>query len=130
MSISCSLFEKGVGLKLKNMGGKAVVKVISPDFGKASSEEIKKNDVILAVNELDARTATFDAIIDKFRWVPKLGDWCGLGASRDQLTGAARTAPLPTTTEEDIVASYPIKLSRLEDTLCLLLARPQLNKQL
>lgn len=115
------------------------------------STAVLKNDVIMAVNELDSRTASFDAIVDKFRWTPRVGDWCGLHSGSDMLaaqnavivgaqrkrSGSTDDTPVDshrvpasqqymqlTTPEQDIMASYPVKLSRVEDVVCVKLARP------
>jgi hypothetical protein len=113
------------------MNGKAVVMGLANHL---SSNTIKRNDVIIAADELDARNATFQNFVDKFRWVPRVGDWCGLQAGPEAAAehahahskGGAEHYMHMTTPEQDIVASYPVKLSRVEDTVCLLLARPTL----
>ena len=124
-------------MKLKNMEGKAVIKGVAASL---ADHGVQKNDVIMAANELDARYASFDAIIDKFRWIPRVGDWCGLHSVEQSALAAqlrvrgnsvdGESASTPqymhmTTPEQDIVASYPVKLSRVEDVVCLKLARPQ-----
>ena len=117
------------------------------------------NDVILAVNDVDAQNTTFDVLIEKFKWVPNVGDWCGLTSNTSQQVKhssiANKSGGIPinqpngrkrsnshgnaddiggphlymhlTTPDQDLVASYPVKLSRIEDVVCILVARPQFN---
>lgn len=130
-------------MKLKNVDGKAIIRGFAEHM---SSQGLCKNDVIIAANELDARSASFEAIVEKFRWAPREGDWCGLQTGKDLLaqstqtlrkrensvddsSGVSRVVPPAaymhlTTPEQDIVASYPVKLSRVEDVVCIKVARP------
>lgn len=114
-----------------------------------ASSGVRRNDVIMAANDLDARTSSFEAIVEKFRWTPRVGDWCGLQSSAaasgqpvsipnpmrkrsgsvDSASGAQSKAATHkylqlTTEEQDILASYPVKLSRVEDVVCVMVARP------
>jgi hypothetical protein len=117
-------------------------------------ESLQLNDVVVAVNDLDAQNASFDAIIEKFRWQQPQGDWCGLQAATISAANkildktvqlnknetkedpaqdphekdvSTNTVPTPylslTTPEQDLVASYPLKLSRVEDVVCIIVAR-------
>jgi hypothetical protein len=137
---------EGVGLRIKNVDGKAVIKGFSPNFvGFYGSETntLQVNDVIVAVNNIDAKTTSFEAVIEAFRWIPPVGDWCGLKAaasasfkrhSHRDLDNKPEDSGFPssfavtysqiTTPEQDLVANYPVKLSRVEDVLCVIIARP------
>ena len=95
--------------------------------------KVKLNDVIIAVDNLDSQETTFEKIIEKFKFVTPEGDWCGLQAASVNRTSSYIKAAdglkpvnfLQVTTEEqDLVASYPVSLSRVEDVLCIILARP------
>lgn len=141
-------------------------------------QQLQVNDVVLSVNHLDAQTASFDSIVDAFRWVPPSSDWCGLRASNTQaetlrkrrrqqqqsdaseknssapnpvildetnsteVTGPDDTttaalsvnsttaAPMPeflpvASAEDELMAAYPVSLSRVEDVLCVKVLRGQ-----
>lgn len=136
--------ESGVGLRIKNIDGKAVIKGFNLNFDGfygSETDSIQINDVIVAVNNIDAKTASFNTIIEAFRWVPPVGDWCGLKATasasfkrnshkqdgdNQEDSGIVAYSQI-TTPEQDLVASYPVKLSRVEDVLCIRIARPLLS---
>ena len=74
--------EKGLGIKLKNIDEKAVVRAFAewrlpPSVGgggghsvveaKIGGSVVRINDVIMAVNNLDARTESFQTVIDKIK---------------------------------------------------------------
>lgn len=168
---------------MKNIGGRAVIRGFSEEYLNSinrtgQSQQLQVNDVIMSVNHLDAQTATFDTIVDAFRWVPPSSDWCGLRASTSQaetlrkrrqqkgaaseqgdstakssgadtagatdaaettataaasdtaVAGAENAPPVPdylpmVSAEDELMAAYPIALSRVEDVLCVKVMRTQ-----
>jgi hypothetical protein len=66
--------EEGLGLRLKDIEGKLVVKGLTMQPSDPLAGKVHINDVIYAVNHMDSRSSSLAALLGALKWKPPVED--------------------------------------------------------